>query len=157
MKTELISINLILCFCLLLSGCMSGGVTGTVSPDHVVVHKDAGEIPIDSSTPSQYDNQNGGRIWKNRDEHGKVISCVITYNAVQRYNAWIAKYRIQFRTLKGVDLSPNDGVKPFVDQYGNNLFVMDAEHYLHFMGLADLNRREVPPDSGWDKLKDMIP
>lgn len=146
-----------LCLALTLTGCgVTKTLTGTVTPDAVVASSEHSKIPIDSSTPSQYDPQNGGKIWSNRNAKGTVVSAVITYNAVQRYNYWITKYRIQFKELRGVDLSPNDGITPFVDQYGNNLFLITAEHYGYFGELASINRAKTKADGIVDKIKDKL-
>ena len=126
-----------------LTGC------GTVTPTPVMDN----ESSIDSTIPQEYDPDAGWLLDFKKDEKGRVLAAVITNGARDRYNALISDYREQFRERYKVSLVLNAGILPFVDQYGNELWLIDAEHLEYFARLSGWAKDRLPADSVWMKLK----
>lgn len=135
-----------------LSGC--GSMTGTVTPNEVVIPNGPGFY--DSTVPSQYDPRHGGYCYSIKNEKGGIIADVVSSGAKARYDTLVAAYAIQFKNFRHVTLNVGDGVEPIVDAYKNNLFKLDFEHMGYFAELARWSRDKKDPDSIWMRLKDKV-
>lgn len=126
------------CFAVFLCSC-------TVVPKKV----DVEEVQQDASSPSQYGNTGGFLGFK--DHRG-----LYTTNAIARYNILIDRYRLQLKAKEAVEINPNDGVRPDVDKYGNNVFSMDKEHMLYFLLMRGYLRDREKADSLTSKIADKL-
>lgn len=104
----------------------------------------------DSSTPSQYNQDNGGVIALLND------GAVITSQAKDRYNKLIEMYKIRFKKEKAIELTENSGIKPYKDRYGNDLFLIDNEHLVYFGVMNSWLKEKLPADNLLDKTLDKI-
>jgi len=118
----------------------------TVTPDKI----EDFTASYDSSTPSQYNQDNGGVIALL--ENGVVI----TPQARDRYNNLIKMYKIKFKKEKAIELFEDTGVTPYKDRYGNNLFLIDNEHLVYFGVMNSWLKEKVPADNIIDKTIDKI-
>ena len=118
----------------------------TVTPDKI----EDFTASYDSSTPSQYNQDNGGVIALL--ENGVVI----TPQARDRYNNLIKMYKIKFKKEKAIELFEDIGVTPYKDRYGNNLFIIDNEHLVYFGVMNAWLKEKVSPDTVVDKTIDKI-
>ena len=118
----------------------------TVTPDKI--QDDVASF--DSSTPANYNKDNGGLIALL--DNGAVI----TYQARDRYNKLIEMYKIKFKKEKAIELVENAGVQPYKDRYGNDLFLIDNEHLVYFGVLNSWLKEKVPADNILDKTIDKI-
>ncbi|NBP00119.1 MAG: hypothetical protein EBU90_08300 [Proteobacteria bacterium] len=118
----------------------------TVTPDKI----EDSTASYDSSTPSQYNQDNGGVIALLED------GAVITAQAKDRYNKLIQMYKIKFKKEKAVELIEDSGVKPYKDRYGNSLFLIDNEHLVYFGVMNSWLKEKVPADNIIDKTIDKI-
>ena len=125
---------------LLFVGCV------TVTPDKI----QDDTASYDASTPSQYNQDNGGVIALL--ENGTII----TTQAKDRYNKLIEMYKIKFKKEKAIELEPNLGIKPYKDRYGNDLFIIDNEHLVYFGVMNSWLKEKVPADNIIDKTIDKI-
>ena len=94
----------------------------TVTPNKIEDDKSS----YDATTPKQYDKDNGGLISFVRDD------ALITRQARERYNNLIEMYKIKFKKEKAIDLKEDSGIKPYKDNFGNELFLIDSEHLVYF-------------------------
>jgi hypothetical protein len=124
----------------LLVGC------ATVTPDKI--QDDVASF--DSSTPSNYNKDNGGLIAILED------GAVITSRAKDRYNKLIEMYKIKFKKEKAIELVENAGITPYKDRYGNDLFLIDNEHLVYFGVMNSWLKEKVPADNIIDKTIDKI-
>jgi len=124
----------------LLVGC------ATITPDKI---QDS-TASYDSSTPSNYNKDNGGLIALL--DNGAVI----TSSAKDRYNKLIEMYKIKFKKEKAIELVENSGVTPYKDRYGNDLFLIDNEHLVYFGVMNSWLKEKVPADNIIDKTIDKI-
>lgn len=124
----------------LLVGC------ATITPDKI---QDS-TASYDSSTPSNYNKDNGGLI--------AILDngAVITASAKDRYNKLIEMYKIKFKKEKAIELVENSGVTPYKDRYGNDLFLIDNEHLVYFGVMNSWLKEKVPADNIIDKTIDKI-
>lgn len=124
----------------LLVGC------ATITPDKI---QDS-TASYDSSTPSNYNKDNGGLI--------AILDngAVITASAKDRYNKLIEMYKIKFKKEKAIELVENAGVTPYKDRYGNDLFLIDNEHLVYFGVMNSWLKEKVPADNILDKTIDKI-
>jgi len=104
----------------------------------------------DASTPSQYNQDNGGLIALL--DNGAVI----TSQAKNRYNKLIEMYKVKFKKEKAIELIENAGIQPYKDRYGNNLFLIDNEHLVYFGVLNSWLKEKVSADNIIDKTIDKI-
>ena len=118
----------------------------TVTPDKIQDDKSS----YDATTPKQYDKDNGGLISFLGDD------ALITRQARERYNNLIKMYRIKFKKEKAIDLNEDSGVKPYKDNFGNELFLIDSEHLVYFGVLNSWLKEKVPQDNIIDKTLDKI-
>ena len=118
----------------------------TVTPNKIQDDKSS----YDATTPKQYDKDNGGLISFLGDD------ALITYQARTRYNNLIKMYRIKFKKEKAIDLNEDSGVKPYKDNFGNELFLIDSEHLVYFGVLNSWLKEKVPQDNIIDKTIDKI-
>ena len=118
----------------------------TVTPDKI----EDSTASYDSSTPSQYNQDNGGVIALL--ENGAVI----TLQAKDRYNKLITMYKVKFKKEKAIELVEDSGIKPYKDRYGNNLFLIDNEHLVYFGVMNSWLKEKVPADNIIDKTIDKI-
>ena len=118
----------------------------TVTPNKIQDDKSS----YDATTPKQYDKDNGGLISFIGDD------ALITRQARERYNNLIKMYRIKFKKEKAIDLVEDSGVKPYKDNFGNELFLIDSEHLVYFGVLNSWLKEKVPQDNILDKTIDKI-
>ena len=118
----------------------------TVTPNKIQDDKSS----YDATTPKQYDKDNGGLISFVGDD------ALITRQARERYNNLIKMYRIKFKKEKAIDLVEDSGVKPYKDNFGNELFLIDSEHLVYFGVLNSWLKEKVPQDNILDKTIDKI-
>jgi hypothetical protein len=104
----------------------------------------------DATTPKQYDKDNGGLISFFGDD------ALITRQARERYNNLIKMYRIKFKKEKAIDLVEDSGVKPYKDNFANELYLIDSEHLVYFGVMNTWLKEKVPQDSVIDKTIDRI-
>ena len=124
----------------LLVGC------ATVTPNKIQDDKSS----YDATTPKQYDKDNGGLISFVGDD------ALITRQARERYNNLIKMYRIKFKKEKAIDLVEYSGVKPYKDNFGNELFLIDSEHLVYFGVMNSWLKEKVSQDNILDKTIDKI-
>ena len=124
----------------LLVGC------ATVTPNKIQDDKSS----YDATTPKQYDKDNGGLISFVGDD------ALITRQARERYNNLIKMYRIKFKKEKAIDLVEDSGVKPYKDNFGNELFLINSEHLVYFGVMNSWLKEKVPQDNILDKTIDKI-
>ena len=118
----------------------------TVTPNKIQDDKSS----YDATTPKQYDKDNGGLISFVGDD------ALITRQARERYNNLIKMYRIKFKKEKAIDLVEDSGVKPYKDNFGNELFLISSEHLVYFGVLNSWLKEKVPADNIIDKTIDKI-
>jgi hypothetical protein len=135
------------CAILCLEGC------GTVSPPPLRDRQAA----FDASTPPQYPAQSSGFLGWITNERGETTGGILTSGAVDRYNRLVKVYRLQLQEATGVLVGPGDGVQPFVDQYGNNVFRMDSQHLTYFVRLNRWAKEGRAEDSIWQKVRSAVP
>ena len=115
----------------------------TIFPDTV----DDDSASYEASTPSQYDNKNGGFLFFADNGNG-----VITDNARKRYNKLIDDYKNQFEEEKGVELKEDAGIKSHTDQYGNKVWEIDKQHLTYFALLNQWRKAKRKTDSIWSNI-----
>jgi len=125
---------------LFLAGC------NTITPDKI--QDDVASY--DSSTPVQYNKDNGGLIALLDD------GAVITSEGKNRYNKLIEMYKIKFKNEKAIELIKDSGIKPYKDRYGNDLFLIDNEHLVYFGVMNSWLKEKIPADNIIDKTIDKI-
>ena len=118
----------------------------TVTPNKIQDDKSS----YDATTPKQYDKDNGGLISFIGDD------ALITRQARERYNNLIKMYRIKFKKEKAIDLNEDSGVKPYKDNFGNELFLINSEHLVYFGVLNSWLKEKVSQDNILDKTIDKI-
>ena len=118
----------------------------TVTPNKIQDDKSS----YDATTPKQYDKDNGGLISFLGDD------ALITRQARERYNNLIKMYRIKFKKEKAIDLNEDSGIKPYKDNFGNELFLINSEHLVYFGVLNSWLKEKVPADNIIDKTIDKI-
>jgi len=118
----------------------------TVTPDKIQDDKSS----YDATTPKQYDKDNGGLISFLGDD------ALITRQARERYNNLIKMYRIKFKKEKAIELNEDSGIKPYKDNFGNELFLIDSEHLVYFGVLNSWLKEKVSQDNILDKTIDKI-
>jgi len=104
----------------------------------------------DATTPKQYEKDNGGLISFIGDD------AVITSQARERYNNLISMYRIKFKKEKAIELKTDSGIKPYKDNFGNELYLIDSEHLVYFGVLNSWLKEKTPADNIIDKTIDKI-
>ena len=124
----------------LLVGC------ATVTPNKIQDDKSS----YDATTPKQYDKDNGGLIYFIGDD------ALITRQARERYNNLIKMYRIKFKKEKAIDLVEDSGVKPYKDNFGNELFLISSEHLVYFGVMNSWLKEKVSQDNIVDKVIDKV-
>jgi hypothetical protein len=125
---------------LLLIGC------ATVTPNKIEDDKSS----YDATTPKQYQKDNGGLISFVGDE------ALITSQARERYNNLIGMYKIKFKKEKAIELKADSGIKPYKDNFNNDLYLIDSEHLVYFGVLNSWLKEKVPTDNIIDKTIDKI-
>ena len=125
---------------LLLIGC------ATVTPNKIEDDKSS----YDASTPKQYQKDNGGLISFIGDD------ALITFQARERYNNLISMYKIKFKKEKAIELKTDSGIKPYKDNFGNELYIIDSEHLVYFGVLNSWLKEKVPQDNIIDKALDKV-
>ena len=123
---------------LLLIGC------ATVTPNKIQDDKSS----YDATTPKQYDKDNGGLISFIGDD------ALITNQARDRYNNLIEMYKIKFKKEKAIELKQDSGIKPYKDNFNNNLYLIDSEHLVYFGVLNSWLKEKVSQDNIIDKVLD---
>lgn len=118
----------------------------TVTPDKI---RDS-NASFDSSTPSQYNDFNGGIV--------RILDkgLVITPNARDRYNHLITVYKIKFKKDYGKSLDIDSGIKKYIDSFQNQLYMIDNEHAVYFGIMNTWMKEKIPQDSIIDKTVDKI-
>ena len=124
----------------LLIGC------ATVTPNKIEDDKSS----YDATTPKQYQKDNGGLISFIGDD------ALITSQARDRYNNLIEMYKIKFKKEKAIELKQNSGIKPYKDNFNNDLYLIDSEHLVYFGVLNSWLKEKVPQDNILDKTIDKI-
>jgi hypothetical protein len=122
----------------LLIGC------ATVTPNKIQDDKSS----YDASTPKQYQKDNGGLISFIGDD------ALITSQARDRYNNLIDMYKIKFKKEKAIELKQDSGIKPYKDNFNNNLYLIDSEHLVYFGVLNSWLKEKVSQDNIIDKVLD---
>ena len=125
---------------LLLIGC------ATVTPNKIQDDKSS----YDATTPKQYDTDNGGLISFVGDD------ALITKQARDRYNNLVEMYKIKFKKEKAIELKTDSGIKPYKDNFNNELYLIDSEHLVYFGVLNSWLKEKVPQDNIIDKTIDKI-
>ena len=118
----------------------------TVTPNKIQDDKSS----YDATTPKQYDKDNGGLISFVGDD------ALITRQARERYNNLIKMYRIKFKKEKAIELNEDSGIKPYKDNFSNELFLIDSEHLVYFGVLNSWLKEKVSQDNILDKTIDKI-
>ena len=95
---------------------------------------------IYSSTPPQYNKHHGGFLGFVGDRG------LLTKNLRVKYNILISLYKNRFLLEKAVLLERDGGIENYVDEHGNDLFLIDQEHLVYFIILKKWNNELVPPD-----------
>ena len=135
-KKYLNSFRSSLLFLLLASLLVVSQPSCTVVPKHVI---DSG-ASFDSSTPKTYPvSRNGGFL-----EWTKT-GAIITDNARERYNNLIDIYGNRFYQIKAVRLRKDDGVTPFLDVSGNNVWEIDNQHLTYFAIMNSWKKSNIAP------------
>lgn len=118
----------------------------TVTPDKI---QDA-TASFDSSTPTQYNKDNGGLI--------AILDngAVITQEAKDRYNRLIEMYKIKIKKEKAIELTTDSGIRRYKDRYENNLFLIDNEHLVYFGIMNSWLKEKIPADNIIEKTIDKI-
>jgi hypothetical protein len=124
----------------LLIGC------ATVTPNKIEDDKSS----YDASTPKQYQKDNGGLISFVGDD------AVITSQARERYNNLIGMYKIKFKKEKAIELKEDSGIKPYKDNFNNDLYLINSEHLVYFGVMNSWLKEKVPADNILDKTIDKI-
>jgi hypothetical protein len=125
---------------LVLIGC------ATVTPNKIEDDKSS----YDATTPKQYDKDNGGLISFVGDD------ALITSQARERYNNLILMYKIKFKKEKAIELKQDSGIKPYKDNFSNDLYLIDSEHLVYFGVLNSWLKEKVPQDNIIDKVIDKV-
>ena len=118
----------------------------TITPNKIQDDKSS----YDATTPKQYDKDNGGLISFFTDD------ALITSQARERYNNLIEMYKIKFKKEKAIELKTDSGIKPYKDNFGNELYLIDSEHLVYFGVLNSWLKEKVPQDNILDKTIDKI-
>jgi PBP1b-binding outer membrane lipoprotein LpoB len=118
----------------------------TVTPNKIEDDKSS----YDATTPKQYEKDNGGLISFIGDD------ALITSQARERYNNLISMYKIKFKKEKAIELKEDSGIKPYKDNFNNNLYLIDSEHLVYFGVLNSWLKEKVPQDNILDKTIDKI-
>lgn len=118
----------------------------TVTPNKIEDDKSS----YDATTPKQYDKDNGGLISFVGDD------ALITRQARERYNNLIEMYKIKFKKEKAIELKIDSGIKPYKDNFGNELFLIDSEYLVYFGVLNSWLKEKVPQDNIIDKVIDKV-
>ena len=124
----------------LLVGC------ATVTPNKIEDDKSS----YDATTPKQYQKDNGGLISFIGDD------ALITKQARDRYNNLVEMYKIKFKKEKAIELKIDSGIKPYKDNFNNELYLIDSEHLVYFGVLNSWLKEKVPQDNIIDKTIDKI-
>ena len=125
---------------LLIVGCT------TVTPNKIQDDKSS----YDATTPKQYDKDNGGLISFIGDD------ALITKQARDRYNNLVEMYKIKYKKEKAIELKIDSGIKPYKDNFNNELYLIDSEHLVYFGVLNSWLKEKVPQDNIIDKTIDKI-
>ena len=118
----------------------------TVTPNKIQDDKSS----YDATTPKQYDKDNGGLISFIGDD------ALITKQARDRYNNLVEMYKIKFKKEKAIELKQDSGIKPYKDNFNNELYLIDSEHLVYFGVLNSWLKEKVPQDNIIDKTIDKI-
>jgi hypothetical protein len=118
----------------------------TVTPNKIEDDKSS----YDATTPKQYQKDNGGLISFIGDDG------LITPQARERYNNLIVMYKIKFKKEKAIELKIDSGIKPYKDNFGNELYIIDSEHLVYFGVLNSWLKEKVPQDNIIDKALDKV-
>ena len=118
----------------------------TVTPNKIQDDKSS----YDATTPKQYDKDNGGLISFIGDD------ALITSRARERYNNLIEMYKIKFKKEKAIELKIDSGIKPYKDNFNNDLYLIDSEHLVYFGVLNSWLKEKVSQDNIIDKTIDKI-
>ena len=119
-KWAIYCLSVVFCFSVLNQGCT---IIPKKTKDNIAA--------FDNSSPPQYPNkQNGGFLGFNTDGKG-----ILTINAHIKYNNLIDLYKNTFYKEKGVKLEKEAGITPFVDNFGNNLYLIDEQYLTYFVVL----------------------
>ena len=118
----------------------------TVTPNKIQDDKSS----YDATTPKQYQKDNGGLISFIGDD------ALITSQARERYNNLISMYKIKFKKEKAIELKIDSGIKPYKDNFNNELYIIDSEHLVYFGVLNSWLKEKVPQDNIIDKALDKV-
>jgi hypothetical protein len=118
----------------------------TVTPNKIQDDKSS----YDATTPKQYQKDNGGLISFVGDD------ALITSQARERYNNLIDMYKIKFKKEKAIELKTDSGIKPYKDNFNNDLYLIDSEHLVYFGVLNSWLKEKVAQDNILDKTIDKI-
>jgi hypothetical protein len=118
----------------------------TVTPNKIEDDKSS----YDASTPKQYQKDNGGLISFVGDD------AIITPQARERYNNLIGMYKIKFKKEKAIELKEDSGIKPYRDNFNNDLYLINSEHLVYFGVMNSWLKEKVPADTIIDKTIDKI-
>lgn len=138
-----------------------GSCAGTITSDPV----ESKVAAVDTSTPEQYQlNDNGwlgyhdqkGWVVKGQKTVGIVFGVVTEKKRVE-FNGLIDKYHIQYKSeMPGVWLMPDDGLTPWIDEYGNHLWAVDKTFLGYYWDLEQWKRDNRPADSLWLKTLNIL-
>lgn len=142
----------ILVSCVLLALC-GGCATSTITPDPIVSH----EASYDATTPKQYPNAwNSGLLFQTTDARGQFDGVVITEGGRDFYVFLVRSYSIQYKSEHGLDLTGENGVRPFKDEFGNPLWWIDNQRFAAMQIMSTWLKCRRDPDSLWQRAKERI-
>ena len=118
----------------------------TVTPNKIQDDKSS----YDASTPKQYQKDNGGLISFIGDD------ALITPQARERYNNLIGVYKIKFKKEKAIELKADSGIKPYKDNFNNDLYLINSEHLVYFGVMNSWLKEKVSQDNIIDKALDKV-
>ena len=103
------------------------------------------QLAPDSSTPSNYSIYNNGILYTVLNQKNEVLAVVITSHKRDEFNQLIEKYHERFLKMRNVKLEKDAGIKPIKDQYGNDVFSIDAEHFKFLVIMKTWGRGNIQP------------
>lgn len=88
--------------------------------------------------------------------NGEILKVIITSGKRDEYNRLIEQYKLQLKERENLIVEKDNGIQPFQDKYGNNVYTLDAVGVVIFSIFKSWERNQVEPDSIWLKAKDKL-